>query len=175
MAAIKNDPSITQALVIQRFDYSPETGEFRYRDNFSAKARKGKIAGNRPGNGPYLYIGIGYKRYAAHRLAWLYMTGAWPVGEIDHINGDTGDNRFANLRDATPSQNQYNQKIPKNNKSGVKGLFWIERLKKWRACVAATTQNGFNGYLGIYSSRDDAIAAIKAGRRLLHGEFSNDG
>lgn len=174
MAAIKNDPSITHDLVKQRFDYSPDTGEFRYRDNFSAKARKGKVAGNKPGSDAYLYIGIGYKRYAAHRLAWLYMTGAWPVGEIDHVNGDTSDNRFSNLRDVTPSQNQFNQRIPKNNTSGVKGLHWLKRKNKWRASVASTRQ-GFNGYLGVYSSKEDAIKAIKLGRKLLHGEFSNDG
>ena len=174
MASVKNDPSITQELVKHRFHYDPETGVFTHRNPVSKKSVKGEVAGNSTSDKQYLYIGINYKRYASHRLAWLYVHGAWPEFEIDHINGDGADNRLANLRVATPSQNQFNRRTPKNNKSGVKGLFWMERLKKWRAC-AASTKEGFSGYLGVYSSRDDAILALQKGRRLVHGEFSNDG
>lgn len=174
MSLVKNDQSITQDLIKHRFSYDPETGVFIHRNPTSSRCKIGEVAGNSVGSAPYLYVGINYKRYAAHRLAWLYVYGEWPDAEIDHVNGNGHDNRICNLRKASPSQNQFNQKLPKNNKSGVKGLFWIERLGKWRACVAKT-KDGFNGYLGIYSSRDDAIEAIKRGRKLLHGEFSNDG
>lgn len=174
MAEIKNDPSVTQDLLRHRLSYDPLTGIFTHLNPVSAKTPKGSVAGNSTTKIPYLYIGINYKRYAVHRLAWMYMYGVWPSGQIDHINGNGLDNRISNLRDATPSQNQFNRRLAKNNKSGVKGLFWLESKKKWRACVASTKE-GKNGYLGIYSCRDDAIKAIQLGRRLIHGEFSNDG
>src|ERR1700730_16891152 len=51
----------------------------------TTRARVGGTAGGSRPDG-YLRIGIGYQRYLAHRLAWLYMTGAWPKKAIDHIN-----------------------------------------------------------------------------------------
>ena len=44
-------------------------------------------------------------KYLAHRLAWLYVTGSWPSQDIDHIDGDPTNNRFANLREVTHQEN----------------------------------------------------------------------
>jgi hypothetical protein len=71
------------------------------------------------------------RNYQASRLAWLYMTDSWPVGEIDHANCDRTDNRWANLRLATRSQNQANTRP--RAASGLKGAYPM-RLK-WQAKI----------------------------------------
>jgi len=55
-------------------------------------------------------IGANGSRHLAHRLAWLYMAGAWPSGVIDHMNGDPSDNRWSNLRDVTQAENNANRR-----------------------------------------------------------------
>lgn len=70
--------------------YNPETGEFSW-------IKTGAIAGTRNNHG-YIRIQVQGRRITAHRLAWFFMTGAWPDGEIAHINGIRDDNRWANLR-----------------------------------------------------------------------------
>ena len=56
----------------------------------------------------YIAIKIAYRSYYAQRLAWLYMTGEWPDVLVDHINRDTYDNRWLNLREAKNEENQQN-------------------------------------------------------------------
>src|SRR6266446_8705973 len=102
--------------------YDPVTGHFTW-----IKKRKGRnhAIGSKAGYTDaygYLTIGINYKIYKAHRLAWLYMTGKWPKNFIDHINRDPSDNRWENLREATRSQNQINSKVPSSSKLGIKGI-----------------------------------------------------
>ena len=166
---------ITHSRLLEVLHYDPDSGEFTYRVKRGSRVPVGGRAGTESGEHRYIWIGIDYQRYSAHRLAWFYMTGSWPAEEVDHRDCDPYNNRWANLRAASKAQNQYNQRKPKNNTSGVKGLHWLKKKGKWRAAVAATAENGFNGYLGIYADREDAIAAIKAGRRLIHGEFANEG
>jgi hypothetical protein len=59
----------------------------------------------------------------AHRFIWAIVTGEWPKNEIDHINGDSSDNRWENLRDITRTQNQLNQNfLYVNNTNGLMGI-----------------------------------------------------
>jgi HNH endonuclease len=127
---------ITAERLRELLHYDPNTGEFRWR-----MAKKGTYAGavagryNTDGDG-YRQIGINRRLYKKHRLAWFYMTGAWPRHEIDHINGDRGDNRFCNLREATASENRRNMRKRVNNTSGYKGVSLDaerERASQWMA------------------------------------------
>src|SRR6267378_3706505 len=98
-------------------EYDPVTGIFvrltgRYR---------GKQVGYINPRGR-LMIGLGRQKYFAHRLAWLYVHGKWPDGELDHINGDASDNRIVNLRPATRSQQNANCPARRTNALGIKGV-----------------------------------------------------
>jgi hypothetical protein len=92
--------------------YDPDTGDFRWRlrsdrDHSWNMRHVGGLAGSTLPIG-YRYVNIRKKLLLAHRLAWLWMTGQWPVDQIDHINGDRVDNRWCNLRLATQKQNSAN-------------------------------------------------------------------
>jgi hypothetical protein len=70
------------------------------------------------------------RRYPAARLAWFYVHARWPAPCIGHINGDPGDNRLANLREATHAQKMQNRKRHQNNTSGIPGVIWHRKSKE---------------------------------------------
>src|SRR5215467_8628570 len=91
-------------------DYDFETGRFTWRVK-RTRVTVGDLAGCLDA-GRYK-IRISGRNYWAHRLAFLWMTGEWPQGEVDHKNGNPTDNRWSNLRDATRPQNQHNRGVRK--------------------------------------------------------------
>lgn len=140
--------------------YDPSTGEFRWRARQDREQDwntrwAGEVAGAILPVG-YRYIKIGGKLQLAHRLAWLWMTGEWPEAQIDHINRDRTDNRWENLREATNQQNQLNTGLRSTNKSGVTGVSWSKKARRW---YAAITVDGRMKNLGFYEEIADAIAA----------------
>ena len=114
----------------QLFLYDPLTGIFTWRINPSIKARIGDVAGCRTHKG-YIQIQCDNVQYLAHRLAWLYYHGYFPKDELDHRNGDKRDNRIANLREATSTQNKWNRGVRRN---GLKGVYFCKdrKSKCWR-------------------------------------------
>ena len=131
----KND--LTQSELKKRLHYEPETGVFT-----RILAIKGNAAGTISGGiatSGYIQIRLLGFRYYAHRLAFLYMTGAFPPNETDHKNRVRDDNRWSNLRHATALQNRNNRgKIGMygNNTSGVKGVHYCKSRGKWRASIS---------------------------------------
>lgn len=105
----------------------------------------------------------------AHRLAWLYVYGEWPDAEIDHINGNTGDNRISNLRPATRAQNGANRGRQTNNASGVKGVCWHAQSGKWRAMIRIS---GKSRHLGLFNDIGAAAAAYARATVNRNGEFA---
>jgi hypothetical protein len=145
--------------------YDPETGEFTNRGRRGNTGRAGKAAGSRNSRG-YVTVSIGGYNYLAHRLAWIYVTGTWPVAEIDHINGDGADNRFANLREATRGENARNR-ARQNNTSGFKGV--VGRGTRWEAKIY---YDGREIYLGTFATPEEAHAAYAKAALEHHGEFA---
>ncbi len=145
---------VTSVRLKQVLHYEPETGVFRWITGRNTS----KIAGS-PNRRGYIRIQIGGRNgreYYAHRLVWLYVHGKWPRNEIDHINGKVNDNRLQNLREATRSQNLGNMSLHKDSTSGLKGVYFHKKDRKWMARIC---KNHHEIYLGSF---DDPIAAHQA-------------
>ncbi|ECL3921971.1 HNH endonuclease, partial [Salmonella enterica] len=90
-------------------EYEPSTGVFRWNKS-KGTALAGDVAGSVNHHG-YREITIDGKKLQANRLAWLFVTGMFPNGVIDHINRVRDDNRFSNLRDISVAENNLNKSI----------------------------------------------------------------
>lgn len=116
----------------------------------------------------YVATKVANKRIYLHRL----ITEATEDEVVDHINHNKLDNRDGNLRRCTNQQNQWNSKMSLNNTSGVIGVTWNKRDKRW---VAQMTYNGKGVCIGGYVSKDDAIAARKKAEEEYFGDFRYKG
>ncbi len=102
-----------------------------------------------------------------HRL----LMGAHVGKVIDHINGNSLDNRKVNLRECTHKENIRNRRGKnKNNTSGFKGVFWAEYTKRWRAQIKVDRKTKFLGY---YKNALDAAKAYDAAALKFHGVFAS--
>ena len=157
---------LTQAELKAALWYDPDTGTFYNVVARGARAQAGAIAGTRHSTG-YWQIRLGGRIYLAHRLAFLYMTGEWPVAEVDHINGVHNDNRWVNLRDVSRACNVENQRrAHTRSKSGLLGASPHATMAgKWRAsiCSGRKVRN-----LGTFDTSEEAHAAYLKAKRELH-------
>jgi hypothetical protein len=150
-------------------DYSPATGLFRWKNPTSNRVSLGDAAGCISKSTGYVIIGVDGERWAAHRLAWLFMHGAFPTSQVDHVNGDRADNRISNLRLASNSQNKMNAAAHKDARSKYTGVFWEKSRGKWRAQISS---GGLRRHLGLYDSEVTAAAAYDLAAKDMHGEFA---
>jgi hypothetical protein len=90
---------------------------------------------------------------------------------VDHINNDITNNNIRNLRWATVKENGQNTQIAKNNTSGVKGVYFNKKLKKWQAQIMI---DGINIYLGRFDNIEDAKQARIKRANKAFGVFVND-
>ena len=143
-------------------NYDSATGVFTWKAPINV-ARIGRVAGSIDGK-KYWHIMIDRRMYFAHRLAWLYIVGTWPSGQIDHIDHDRLNNRFENLRDVTHSINQQNQRKAKsNNKLGLLGVRCVR--KRFAAEIKI---DGKKTHIGTFDTPELAYSAYVAAKRLHH-------
>lgn len=150
---------ITREELKARFSYCPDTGILRRKSD--GRRLGWDLAG-------YLGVTIDGKNYRIHRLAWLYMTGALPEGQIDHINGVRSDNRFSNLREATNAENSRNGRS-RPGTSKYKGVSWFKRDSKW---VAHIMKDAKSYNLGYFDDEEDAARAYDAAAVRMFGDFA---
>lgn len=166
----------------QRLRYEPETGKLFWLDYeempqqwrsvwFGKEAftsyqsegyRKGKIDG---------------VSYLAHRVAYALYHAEWPFAQIDHINGIRTDNRIVNLRVVTSQENQHNMTMRSDNTSGITGVTWHKRDRKWAAHIRLS---GKKKHLGFFKTIEEAAIARAEASRLYgfterHGTPTNVG
>lgn len=146
--------------------YEPSTGIFTWLVNRTSTVRAGDVAGSIDKRCGYIVIGIDGGLHFAHRLAWLYMTGAWPINKIDHRNTVKHDNWFDNLRDVTQGVNLQNQTKPRTNtSSGHLGVAWDKSRCKW---IAHIKVNGKQKFLGRFDDPKAGYETYLAAKRELH-------
>lgn len=146
--------------------YDPNTGEFHWLVNRGRLCKAGQRAGT-PRKDGYRQIIIHGRKYLAHRLAWFYMVGEWPL-EIDHIDRIRSNNKWNNLRLATRSQNKANAKVSPGKHSKFIGVFpksngdWFYHIKYMqKMCM-----------YGPFSSEEEAAKARDKKAIELFGEFA---
>lgn len=157
---------ITQKELKRILTYNTRTGEFVWKVA-KGRAVAGRNAGFITKDTGYHIIKINKRRYPAHRLAWLYVTGEFPVGEIDHINRDRKCNVWDNLRDVSRSDNQKNAKLRADNTSGVAGVSWSPVEGRWKAYIS---NRGHLIHLGTFLCITAAILKRKAAE-MKYGYF----
>ena len=140
------------------FEYDPATGELRNRVARGHRARPGALVGTLMSD-VSLRVRIEGRGYQVDQVVWLIAYGEWPPALVGHKNGIRSDNRLSNLRPSTRSQSLLNAKLARNNSSGVKGVCWSPRDRKWRAVIVV---GGRQRWLGEFVNMDDAAAARQA-------------
>ena len=142
--------------------YNPEDGTF---ERLYLRSNQWQKLKSKPRNDGYICIGYifdnKYKWFMSHRVAYLLMTGELDFIGIDHINGNGADNRWSNLRTATPAQNMGNRREI--------GVCWRNEIKAWRVRLSI---NGKRKHFGYYKDKEEAIAAYRKAHAEQHKEFS---
>jgi len=174
---MKTDPlrkRLTRPELLGVVTYDPDTGLMRRIMRVCPKTGNSvpidRLVTNRNNRG-YYWISIHRTMYLVHRLAFLYMTGEHPNGEVDHINGDRSDNRWVNLRDCDCAANSRNQGVRKDSTSGVRGVTFSSSAGKW---VARISDNGVRKSLGYHTTFESAVLARRKAEAEL-GYHDNHG
>lgn len=152
-------------IVRELFDHSAESGDLLWKakptkytnvrlgDRFGTVKPTGYVAGN-----------IFGKSYQAHRVIWLHVTGCWPRGEIDHVNGDRSDNRLSNIRDVDRAMNSQNRRAEsRHSKAGLLGVVSVGGR-----FIAQIKRDGVTHRLGSFGTAQAAHGAYVAAKRRLH-------
>lgn len=161
------DFTLTQEELRQYFDY--KEGNLYWKTSNCNRVKIGQKAGTLSNNG-YVCVRINKKAYKAHRLVFMMFHGYMPY-KIDHIDGNPTNNKIENLRPTTSIENGYNSKIPKSNKSGIKGVSWCSKTKKWYVSFRV---NGKQKNFGRYSDIKYAKSIVELMRIEHHKEFARN-
>lgn len=158
---------LTAERVRELLDYDPNTGIFKWR-RLTRYHTRGDKTGTRDKDGR-LRINVDRHRCISNRLAWLYMTGEWPTGFVDHRDNDPTNDRWDNLRLASAIENGRNRGKTKRNKTGFKGVSIHRRTGKF---VAHINLGRRDKNLGYFDSAEEAHAAYCRAAAEIHGEFA---
>lgn len=154
---------LSPARLREILSYDANTGIFTRLIHGRGRRPSGHGAGGDNGVG-YTVIQVDGCQYRAHRLAFLYMLGRWPLAEVDHIDGARSNNAWSNLRDVTNTENTHNQRSAhRNNQIGILGV-----KRSGNKFTSAIGLNGVQKHLGTFNTADEAHQAYVARKREIH-------
>ena len=157
---------ITKEYLNELFEY--RDGQLYWKFKKSPSVNINKPLGYVANKDRYSKVTINRKSYKLHRIIFLFHKGYLP-DYIDHINGNSFDNRIENLRETTYSGNNQNAKTRKDSSSNVKGVYFHKLTNKW---TASCQSNKKRYYLGLFDTIEEAEKVVKCARNDLHGEFA---
>ena len=147
-------------------DYDPETGVLTWKKSPGPRAKKGAPSCSGLGGDGYKQLQFRWTKFKAHRVAFALYHGRWPTPYCDHIDCDKTNNRANNLRECSPSENQHNQRIRRDNTTGIKGVIRHGTGYEARVRISGTQ------YAKYFRRLEDAAAYVKQLREQLHGDFA---
>lgn len=160
------------ARVRDLLDYDPETGVMRwvnvskYHIGLNSKEAGGPVPNH---NGKrYVTITIDGRKYKRSRLAFAWMTGRWPTHCIDHINGNSEDDRWVNLREATITENAWNHSRRAKRSALPMGVRTMAS-GRYQARLAV---NKKMLHLGTFATPEEAVSAYQKAREEHYGQFA---
>lgn len=164
--ANSNSTLLTAERVRFLFLYDPETGIFTRRLKTGNGTFQGQEIGSWDLHG-YKTTRINKQSFKLHRLAWLYVHGVWPDGDIDHINGSRNDNRIENLRCVSRQVNLQNRRSAssQNKSTGLLGVHLSKSRKKFSASISVDNKTH---YIGVFDTPEEAQSAYIETKRRLH-------
>jgi hypothetical protein len=171
MKVLKKD--MTQEILKQYLNYDPATGWLTWKFKHCNKVIVGARAGSVSKRSNHRVMNFLGSVYAEHRLIWLFVTGAFPEGHIDHNDHDELNNRWTNLSDVTQVKNNMNSSKRKDNASGITGV-WINKANKRKKFMAEMSVGGKRVYLKSFYSLEEAVAMRKQ-LEVEHGFHKNHG
>ena len=152
-----------QAVWNHLFEY--RDGELFWKNPRAPRIKPGDKAGNM--NTRYYSVFVCGKTTFLHKIVYEMHHGDY-VGEVDHKDTNSLNNRIGNLRPATRQGNTQNTGVRKDNVLGLKGVSFHKATGKF---VAQTTVNGKRLHLGLHLTPELAKAAYDKAAAQLHGEF----
>lgn len=159
--------TLTQEEAHRLFEYKDGMLLWKERPKFSRKPKGDMEAGTASGHG-YKKLSYQQKKYYAHQVIFLMQHGYIPE-LVDHIDGNTDNNKIDNLRASNKSLNACNAKIRFDSTTGHKGVVWHKGAKKWMCQIVA---NKKTIYLGVHEDFEFACLVADEARNLYHGEHA---
>lgn len=177
MLDLENDVTLDEILHVFEFDF--ERGKVFWKNPVALAIRnKGHEAGTPCHNKKnstkilkqYWWIGYKHKRVYRGKLIYFAYHGQPPKKWIDHINGNSLDDRISNLRESDAAQNCWNTVNRKlKNKALPQGVFKPKTCKRY---IAKICFRGTIHHLGLYDTPDLASTAYQTARKQMYGEFA---
>lgn len=154
--------------LLAKYHYDPLTGIFTHLNPKGRGVKVGDKAGYVDTKG-YNIITYKCKQYRAARVAWFYMTGKWPINEIDHKDTNPSNDVFSNLREATSTQQKINRNIRSDNTSGVKGVSYDKKRNKFEAYIFV---NKKKVNLGVFNTKEEATLTRKLAEKTTYRDYA---
>lgn len=164
---------VTKEELHELFEYRADGNLVRKKSGMGPANKKGQVVGFKPKkvtrNNRYVTTKIQGEHWCVHKLIYLYHYGVLP-DNVDHINGDSLDNRIENLRPASTSENRMNCGKYSNNTSGTKNVSWHKAANKWLVSLQVDNKTIRVGYFDDIELAE--LVAVEA-RTKYHGNYAN--